>query len=57
MPRATEYPLAEHCGLCCKATRTLSTFSGLRTDRRQPGFFFGKTEAVDLNWLTQFKMV
>jgi hypothetical protein len=56
MPSATEYCLTERRGLCCGATRTLSTFSGLCTDRGQPGLFFGK-EAVDLIWFTQFKMV
>jgi hypothetical protein len=57
MPTATECRLAECHGLCCRATRTLSTFSGLRTDHGWPGFFAGKAEAVNLNWLTQFKMV
>jgi hypothetical protein len=49
--------VAERRGLCCRATRTLSKFSGMRTDHGRPRFFFGKTEAVDLTWLTQFKMV
>jgi hypothetical protein len=48
MPSVTEYRLAERRGLCCGPTRTL------RTDRRRPGFFFGKVEAVHINWLTQF---
>jgi hypothetical protein len=56
MPNVTEYRLAERHGLCCRATCTLSTFSGFRTDHGGPGFF-GKAEAADLNWLTQFKMV
>jgi hypothetical protein len=57
MSSATECHLAELHGLCCGATHTLSTSSGLRTYRGQPAFFFSKAEAIDLNWLTQFKMV
>jgi hypothetical protein len=53
---ATECPLAERCGLCCRATWTLSTFSGLLTYHGQTGFFFGKAEAFDLIWLIKFKM-